>query len=127
MIRDTQPVLENLRPITPAGQDLEKAIAFYETELGFKVTWRDESGKLAIIVRDSAEMMLQESDDAHWASQTAYLIRTRNVQAMYDECLARGGKAIHPNGPLRKRPWGTTEFSIIDPAGVCITFYEFLD
>jgi predicted enzyme related to lactoylglutathione lyase len=127
MSQNSQPILENLRPITPAGKDIEKAIAFYETELGFKTTWRDPQGNMAVIVRDSAEMMLQQSDDAHWASQTAYLIRTRNVKAMYDECLAKGGKAIHPNGQLKKRPWGTTEFSILDPAGVCITFYEFLD
>ncbi len=127
MTTDAKPVLENLRPITPAGKDLNAAIAFYETELGFKVTYRDDSGGMAIIARDSAEMMLQQSDDAHWASQTAYLIRTRNVKAMYDECLAKGGKAIHPNGKLQKRPWGTTEFSVLVPAGVCITFYEFLD
>jgi len=127
MTHEARPVLENLRPITPAGKDLDAAIAFYQTELDFKVTYRDPAGSMAVIVRDCAEMMLQVSDDAHWASQTAYLIRTRNVKAMYDECLAKGGKAIHPNGQLKKRPWGTTEFSIIAPAGVCTTFYEFLD
>jgi hypothetical protein len=36
--------------------------------------------------------------------------------------LAAG--CTHPNGALGTQPWGTREFSIIDPSGVCIAFVE---
>jgi len=124
MTQNVKPILESLRPITPAGADINVSIAFYET-LGFSVRYRDESGQAVIVARDGAEMWLQQSTDTHWASQTAYHIRTKNVPAFYEECQAANPKAIHPNGQLAQKPWGTTEFSILDPAGVCITFYEF--
>jgi len=31
---------------------------------------------------------------------------------------------VHPNGELGERPWGTREFSIVDPSGVCIALVE---
>lgn len=124
MTRNAKPILESLRPITPGGADINVSIAFYET-LGFAVRYRDESGQAVIIAREGAEMWLQQSTDKHWASQTAYHIRTKNVKALYDECINANPAAIHPNGSLAQKPWGTTEFAILDPAGVCITFYEF--
>ena len=120
------PTLEALMPIAPAGPDVEAAIAFYESELGFTVDFRDGSPTaMAVIQRDGVQLMLQRTDDKHWAEQTAYRIRTRDVEALYRECQATGGKAIHPNGKLEQKPWGSTEFAILDPFGVCITFYEF--
>lgn len=125
MTDDTTYTLENLRPITPAGPDVNIAIAFYENELGFKAVYRDDSGNAAIVKRGSIELWLQQTDDKHWASQTAYHVRTKNVKAFYDELASRKSKAIHPNGHLSQKPWGSTEFAILDPFGVCITFYEF--
>lgn len=120
------PALQSLTPITPAGPDVEATIAFYEKELGFTVRFRDGSPtSMALIARDSVELMLQQTEDKHWASQTAYRIRVDGVEKLYQECVAKGGRAIHPNGKLTKKPWGSTEFAIIDPFGVCITFYEF--
>lgn len=120
------PTLEALMPIAPAGPDVEATIAFYEKELGFAVKHREGSpATMAIIVRDGVQLMLQQTQDKHWASQTAYCIRTNDVAALYQECLDKGGKAIHPNGKLAEKPWGSTEFAILDPFGVCITFYEF--
>ena len=45
------------------------------------------------------------------------------VDALYAEYRERGG-AVHPNGGLQTKPWGTKEFAAIDPNGVCVTFYE---
>lgn len=47
------------------------------------------------------------------------------AEQLYEELQAKGGEMIHPNGKLEMKPWGTTEFAILDPAGICITFYEF--
>lgn len=113
-------------PIVPAGPDIEVTIAFYEKELGFATRFREGSpAKMAIIARDAVEMMLQQTNDTHWASQTAYRIRVEGVTAFYQECVEKGGQAVHPNGRLQKKPWGSTEFSVLDPFGVCIAFYEF--
>ena len=120
------PTLQSLMPIMPAGPDVDATIAFYEKELGFITRFRDGSPtEMAIITRDGVELMLQKTDDKYWASQTAYRIRVAGVEEFYKECQTKGGKAIHPNGKLQKKPWGSTEFAIIDPFGVCITFYEF--
>ena len=40
-----------------------------------------------------------------------------------EACIVPQG-VIHPNGYLTTKPWGTQEFAILDPAGVCMTFYE---
>ena len=120
------PTLQSLMPIAPAGPDVEATIAFYERELGFTTRFRDGSPtNMAIIQRDAVEMMLQRTEDTHWASQTAYRIRVQGVERLYQDLLDNKSKAIHPNGKLEKKPWGSTEFAIIDPFGVCITFYEF--
>ncbi len=49
---------------------------------------------------------------------SVYVCSTSN----HEEYQAQG--VIHPNGPLDTKPWGTKEFGVLDPTGVCITFYE---
>lgn len=123
----TQPRLESLMPIVPAGPDVDLTIAFYEREFGFTTRFKDGSPtNMAIIYRDGVEMMLQRTTDKHWAEQTAYRIRVKDVAAFYKGLVDRGSKAIHPNGKFEKKPWGSHEFSILDPFGVCIAFYEFI-
>jgi uncharacterized glyoxalase superfamily protein PhnB len=120
------PRLESLTPIVPAGPDVEATIAFYEKFLGFAVRFRDGSPtSMAFVHRDGVELMLQQTDDKHWASQTSYRIRVTGVEDFHREFVSRGG-AVHPNGKLQKKPWGSTEFAVIDPFGVCLAFYEFL-
>ena len=118
--------LKSLIPITPAGDDVDAVIAFYETALGFTLQFKTgDPTDMAIIQRDDIRMMLQRNTDQHLANQTAFRIEVSRIALLYAECIARGGKAIHPNGKLQDKPWGSREFSIIDPAGVCITFFEF--
>jgi uncharacterized glyoxalase superfamily protein PhnB len=50
-------------------------------------------------------------------------IAVKGIEALYAEYQARGGK-VHPNGSLQTKPWGTKEFSTIDPNGVCVTIQE---
>ncbi|MFL9458970.1 VOC family protein [Tolypothrix bouteillei VB521301_2] len=120
------PRLGNISPIVPAGSDMEKAIAFYESQLGF-LTIHTEGNPvtMAVVKRDSAEIFLQKNDDKHLAQGTAFRVHVEHVEQLYEEFQAKGGEMIHPNGQLEMKPWGTTEFAILDPAGICITFYEF--
>lgn len=115
------PELKNITPMLPTGGDVGGAVAFYE-KLGFNVSYRD-GDSMAIIRRDGAEFMLTDFNDKHVADNTALRIQVTDIDALYAEYQGVEG-AIHPNGALQDKPWGTREFAILDPAGVCITFYE---
>ena len=120
------PRLGNISPIIPAGNDMEKAIAFYEDQLGFITIHKEgDPVTMAIVKRDSAEIFLQKNDDRHLAEWTTFRIHVEHVDRLYEELQAKGGEMIHPNGKLEIKPWGTREFAILDSAGICITFYEF--
>jgi len=117
------PVLGNLSPLIPAGSDVEVSLAFYEQQLGF--TTRYTQGKpteMAIVTRDVVEIFLCRNDDRYVAEQTSFRIHVQHIEQLYTEYQAHG--VIHPNGQLTTKPWGTQEFAILDPAGVCTTFYE---
>ncbi len=119
------PVLGNISPIIPAGSDMEKAIEFYEQKLGFTTIYQeDEPVTMAIVKRDSAEIFLQQNDDTYLAEWTTFRIQVKHVEQLYEELQNKGRGMIHPNGQLQTKPWGMKEFAVIDPAGVCITFFE---
>jgi predicted enzyme related to lactoylglutathione lyase len=122
---DKQPTLGNISPLIPAGGDMEKAIAFYEQQLGFKKIHQEGNPvNMAIVKRDSAEIFLLKNDDKHLAEKTTFRIQVNGIEQLYQEFQAKGGQMIHPNGHLESKPWGMKEFAILDIAGVCITFYE---
>lgn len=121
------PILGNISPIIPAGDDVEKAIAFYEQQLGFTAVYKEgEPLTMAVVERDSAQIFLQKNDDQHLAQWTTFRIQVEHIEQLYAEFQTKGGAMIHPNGQLQPKPWGTQEFAVLDSAGVCITFYEFL-
>ncbi|MBH8555131.1 VOC family protein [Nostocaceae cyanobacterium CENA357] len=120
-----QPVLKNISPMIPAGNDLEKSIAFYEQQLGFKLIHKEGNPiTMAVVKRDFAEIFLLKNDDQHLAEWTTFRIQVDGIEQLYQEFQAHGGHITHPNGQLQTKPWGMKEFAIIDVAGVCITFCE---
>jgi uncharacterized glyoxalase superfamily protein PhnB len=120
-----QPILENISPIIPAGEDIAKTILFYEQKLGFKTIHTEgKPVSMAVVQRDAAKIFLQKNDDKHLAENTRYLIQVTHIEQLYAELLAKGEGIIHPNGHLETKPWGLKEITVIDPAGVCITFYQ---
>jgi uncharacterized glyoxalase superfamily protein PhnB len=109
-------------PAIPA-RDVEEGIAFYERALGFSLFYRDaEPAAFAIVGSGSARLHLFASQDKHLADWTTLRIEVDGIDALYARCGEAG--CVHPNGVLGARPWGTREFSIIDPSGVCIAFVE---
>jgi uncharacterized glyoxalase superfamily protein PhnB len=79
------------------------------------------------IKRDEAYVHLSGIDDTKLArqigDQTMLRLAVKGVDAMYAEFQSAGGQ-VHPNAPLEAKPWGTREFTAIDPNGVCVTFVE---
>jgi uncharacterized glyoxalase superfamily protein PhnB len=128
MSANAVPVFDHLTPMIPAGKDMEAALAFYEQTLGFTVRFKDSS--MAILRRGGVEIILQNLDDPHTASQTSLRIQITGVDALYSEYLAQAIPPFHQNvdgaglGELRSTAWGTREFAVRDLAGVCIAFYE---
>lgn len=121
------PVLNHVTPMIPAGKNFKEALDFYEKKLGFTSTYKDDD--MVIIQRGSVNIILQNYDDAHVASQTAFRIELSGVDALYSEYQAQGIQPFHiPEGAglgkLQNTPWGTREFAVRDLAGVCITFFE---
>jgi uncharacterized glyoxalase superfamily protein PhnB len=125
----TTPVFGKLTPMIPAGKDIKAALAFYEQKLGFTATYKADDLSMVILQRSEVEIMLNDSDDPHTASQTSFRIQLSDVDALYKEYQTQ---AIAPFeqadgaglGLLRMTPWGTREFAVRDLAGVCITFYQ---
>ena len=114
-------------PVLPAD-DMATALAFYTKKLGFKEQFRDqeEKPKYAGIERDGVWLHLCEVTPAKTAklvaSQTMCRFTVDDIDALYAEFSKHKG-AIHPNGKLSTKPWGTREFGVLDPAGVCLTFF----
>lgn len=112
----------SVSPLIPA-RDVEEAIRFYRNALGFELDYRDaEPAQFAIVGSEGATLHLFASQDKHLADWTSLRIGVEGIDALYARCGEAG--CVHPNGPLGSRPWGTREFSIVDPSGVCIAFVE---
>lgn len=122
------PIFDHVTPMIPAGKDMEAAFTFYEQKLGFTVGYKDSS--MVILRRGEVEIILQNLDDPHTASQTSLRIQLTGVDALYSEYKAQAIPPFHQNvdgaglGEMRSTPWGTREFAVRDLAGVCIAFYE---
>ncbi|MCU0552301.1 MAG: VOC family protein [Leptolyngbya sp. Prado105] len=118
--------LRKVCPFIPAGDDVAVTVKFYE-QLGFKRQWQDssETPELALICRDEIELFLQRDPEPEFAEWTTLRIEVQEIAELYREILNCDRTLIHPNGELEKKPWGSTDFTILDCNGVCITFYEF--
>jgi uncharacterized glyoxalase superfamily protein PhnB len=114
--------LLNVVPLIPA-RDIEESIAFYRDRIGFELVFRDaEPANYAGIRRDEVSLHLYANGDRYLAENASLRIAVDDVDALYADCRAAG--CVHPNGALATRPWGSREFSVLDPAGVCIAFVQ---
>jgi uncharacterized glyoxalase superfamily protein PhnB len=126
---DSTPVLSKVTPMIPSGKDMKAALDFYEQKLGFVSTYKADDLSMVILQRNTAEIILCDSDDPHTASQTSLRIELSGVDALYREYQGQVIAPFHQVdgaglGLLKSTPWGTREFAVRDLAGVCITFYE---
>jgi catechol 2,3-dioxygenase-like lactoylglutathione lyase family enzyme len=112
-------------PILPAA-DVAASLAWWTSVCGFTEWFRDGTPPNYVgIGRDGAWIHLARVSDPVMArtvgDQTMVRIIVDDVAQFFTEYQQRGG-AVHPNGGLARKPWGTTEFAAIDPNGVCVTF-----
>jgi uncharacterized glyoxalase superfamily protein PhnB len=122
-----EPKITAAIPVLPAA-DVAQSLDWWTKICGFKEVFRDATPPTyAGIKRDEASVHLAGIDDKKLArqigDQTMVRLAVKGVDAMYAEFQDAGGR-VHPNGPLQSKPWGTREFTAIDPNGVCVTFLE---
>lgn len=103
-----------------ATTNIEPAIAFYETQLGFTTLFQMED--YAGLGRDNVEIHLWGCDDKAIAENTGCRINVTHIEELYENYQLK--QVIHANHPLDVRLWGMKEFSIIDLDDNCITFCE---
>jgi uncharacterized glyoxalase superfamily protein PhnB len=113
-------------PVLPAANAAE-SLAWWTEIAGFTEVFRDATPpNYAGVRRGDAHLHIAAMDDKQLArtigDQTMIRFVVAGIDALYAEFQKRG--AVHPNGSLQTKPWGTREFSAIDPNGVCITFQE---
>src|SRR5947207_9565772 len=85
----SEPVFGQLTPMLPAGKDMTAALAFYEQKLGFTARYKADDLSMVIIERGAVEIILQNNDDPHTASQTSLRIQLTGVDALYREYQAQ--------------------------------------
>src|SRR5258708_6672672 len=111
------------RPMIPS-RDIRKTLEFYRDKLGFEVLFSVgmPEAEYAGARRDQAELHFFVCQEALVFEWTAYRIGVRYIELLYRQCQEQA--LIHPSGELGEKRWGTKEFTLLDPDGVAITFWE---
>ena len=109
--------------------DLKKAIAYYESNLGFSIDWGSEGDGIAGISKGNCRMFL--TDNAfreHYRNGAPVLVwlnlgSKEQVNELHRIWSASQAKIV---SPPESKPWGLHEFSVADPDGnVFRIFYDF--
>jgi catechol 2,3-dioxygenase-like lactoylglutathione lyase family enzyme len=110
-----------LHPII-GTRDMERAIEFYTTGLGFPLIFRDGSTPTNYVCfrRDAVELHMQFQYE-HEMSTIRLRFRVSDPDALLAEFKGQG-VAIQ-NG-IRNTPWGTREFALYDPDRNALTFFR---
>lgn len=96
--------------------------AFYITQLGFSEL--ADYGDYLLVQKDNIEIHFFEYKALD--PQTNYgqvYIRTNDIDHLY-QAVQDNQVSIHPNGTLQTKPWGQTEFSLLDPDNNLLTFAQ---
>jgi predicted enzyme related to lactoylglutathione lyase len=105
-------------------EDLEAAIPFYETVMGFQVLSRNDAPhKSAVLSRDDIRIGLAENGGD--PTQEGCFFEVDNVEAAFGELKANGLEREEPNFSIEKH--GETShkvFFVIAPDGLCYCLGE---
>lgn len=113
-------------PALPVS-DERRAVAFLARTLGMAELEHEGRG-IGFLVRDGVQLQVWVPDgsapgaERELAGTASCRIEVTGIDELYRRCLALG--AVHPNGPLADRPWGTREFAVLDPDHNLITLYQ---
>ena len=109
--------------------DLKKAIAYYESNLGFSIDWGGEGGGIAGISKGNCRMFL--TDNAfreHYRNAAPVLVwlNLDSKEQVNELCRIWSASQAKIISPPESKPWGLHEFSVADLDGnVFRIFYDF--
>jgi lactoylglutathione lyase len=105
-------------------KDVEAALPFYETVLGFRVTSRGTAPHTsAVLARDQVQMRLAENGGD--PSQDGCAFHVKELESLFAEFQANGLKKEISEFSTEKRgdvPWKV--FYVVAPDGLCYWFGE---
>lgn len=121
--------------------NINEAIEFYKTRLGFSVPYHDDG--FAKIIRDEVEIHLWASSDETWKDRGASLselpiwsgaesflagtascrIEVQGIDELFEE-YKKQNVIYNPGTIVETQPWGTREFPALDLHRNLLTFYE---
>jgi catechol 2,3-dioxygenase-like lactoylglutathione lyase family enzyme len=104
-----------------ASLDIQRSVDFYCSRLGFTALYARQ-GEYGVITRGAVSLHFWACNERHIAENTSCRIQVEGIDTLFAECDALG--IVHPKAPLETKPWGTTEFAIVDPDGNLVTFAE---
>jgi catechol 2,3-dioxygenase-like lactoylglutathione lyase family enzyme len=115
MFRETHPII--------GTRDIERAIAFYTEQLGFKLAFGDTNDPPNYVGfrRDGVELHMQFQFE-HEMSTLRLRLLVDDPDSLFDEYRLRG-VACSAAG-IRNTPWFTREFSVYDLDRNSCTFYR---
>ena len=103
--------------------DLEQGLDLFVSCLGFQVLHRDTD--LAVVGRDDAKAYIVASPEYAAKDRPEVAIEVDNIHELYTEIKARRPEMLHPNSNfVRRQPWGSQEFAVLDKTTVCIVFRQ---
>ena len=114
------PVFINAVPVL-ASLDMARTVTFYVRVLNAKQVYV-QPGEYGIVSLGGLELHFWACQDPEIPRQTSCRFKVAGIASLHAQCMAQN--AVHPNGGLRNKPWGTQEFSLLDEDGNCVTFYE---
>jgi catechol 2,3-dioxygenase-like lactoylglutathione lyase family enzyme len=110
-----------------AVSDVPRAVAFFADVLGFDSV--HVQADYGIARRDAVEVHFWAATgpegsgaEPRLAGTTSCRVQVDGIAALYEHCQAR--QVIHPGGELHDLPWGTREFTILDPDRNAVTFFQ---
>jgi catechol 2,3-dioxygenase-like lactoylglutathione lyase family enzyme len=110
-----------------AVSDVPRAVSFFVDLLGFDAVLAQAD--YGIVRRDAVELHLWAATgpegsgaEPRLAGTTSCRVQVVGIAALYEHCRAR--QVVRPGGGLREQPWGTREFTILDPDRNAVTFFE---
>lgn len=104
-----------------ASLDIQRSVDFYVRTLGATAVYA-QPGSYGIVALGTIGLHFWACEDRRIPSLTSCRIQVAGIAALYERCQGLG--VVHPHGELRKQPWGSQEFSLLDEDGNCVTFHE---
>jgi catechol 2,3-dioxygenase-like lactoylglutathione lyase family enzyme len=115
MFKETHPIL--------GTRDIQRAIEFYTSRLGFKLAFRDKTEPPNYVgFRRDAVVLHMQFQFAHEMGTIRLRFFVEDPDALFDEYRQRG-VACSPSG-VQDTPWGTREFALYDLDRNALTFYR---